>query len=171
MDGGWRLTGIGKLLLFVVGLCVLSYAGWQTRDRWPVRAPADNSSSRPAPRTSTRPEEPATPRSNSSSSSGSGAVLANMRSAGVMRVGMEPDAPPLHYLNDKHQEEGFDFRIAGEVAKRLNVAKVQIVEADYEKLPDLVRDGKVDLLMGGSVPDPSIKGSSGARAIWTSDSA
>jgi len=81
-----------------------------------------------------------------------------MRSAGIMRVGMEPDAPPLHYLNDKHQEEGFDFRIAGEIAKRLDVAKVQIVEADYEKLPELVRDGKVDLLMGGYVPDASIKG-------------
>ena len=62
-------------------------------------------------------------------------------------------------LNQRqHQEEGFDFRIAGEIAKRLDVAKVQIVEADYEKLPELVRDGKVDLLMGGYVPDASIKG-------------
>ena len=77
---------------------------------------------------------------------------------GIMRVGMEPDAPPLHFINDRKQEEGFDFRLAGIVAEGIGAKRVQIVEADYEELPDLVRDGNIDLIIGGYVPDPSIEG-------------
>lgn len=161
MSEGWKLTPVGKLLLFVVGLGVLGYAGWQMgaldmlRGGEPVvRAPGAT----PAPTASTSalstPAAAATP----AESSGSGGVLARMKSNGTMRVAMEPDAPPLHYLNDRRQEEGFDFRVAGEIAKSLGVARVQVVEGDYEDLPELVRDGKVDLLMGGYVPDASIAG-------------
>ncbi len=154
MDGGWRLTTTGKLLLFVVGLGVLGYAGWQLRDHPTLRS---LTSSVTAPATAPEPSAAVAPPA-TAPPSGGGGVLAQVRATGVVRVGMEPDAPPLHFLNDKKQEEGFDFRVAGEIARRLGVPRVQVVEADYEELPELVRTGKVDLLMGGYVPDPSIEG-------------
>jgi ABC-type amino acid transport substrate-binding protein len=85
-------------------------------------------------------------------------VLARIKETGVVRVGMEPDAPPLHFLNDRKQEDGFDFRLAGVVASGLGAKRVQVVEADYEDLPDKLRDGELDLIMAGYVPDPSIEG-------------
>lgn len=143
-EGGWRLTGAGKFLLFIVGLGVLGYAGYIYRDKLPVSLPSFGGTS----------SDPGA----GGGGGASGGVLTRVRSAGVLRVGMEPEAPPLHFINDKQQEEGFDFRIAAEIAKRLSVPRVQVVEADYEDLPGLMRDGKIDLLMGGYVPDPSITG-------------
>ena len=35
-SGGFRLTGPGKFVLFLVGLVVLGYVGWTYRDRLPV---------------------------------------------------------------------------------------------------------------------------------------
>ena len=144
-SGGWRLTGAGKFLLFMVGAGVLGYAAYMYRDKLPVSLPSFGSKSG----------------SESAGSGGSGpgaGVLARVKQAGVMRVGMEPEAPPLHYINERQQEEGFDFRMAAEIAKRLGVPRVQVVEADYEDLPGMMRDGKIDLLMGGYVPDSSIEG-------------
>ena len=156
MEGsGWRLTPIGKLLLFVVGLGVLGYAFYTMNGgAWLSSLTTRNEA--PAP-TATPGRTNDTPPANAAPATGGG-VLARAKSEGTLRVGMEPDAPPLHYLNDRRQEEGFDFRVANEIAQSLGVPRVQIVEADYEDLPDLVRDGKVDLLMGGYVPDPSIEG-------------
>jgi ABC-type amino acid transport substrate-binding protein len=75
-----------------------------------------------------------------------------------MRVGMEEDAPPLHFLNSRKQEDGFDFRLAGIIAEALGAKRIQVVEADYEDLPDRLRDGDLDIIMAGYVPDPSIGG-------------
>jgi ABC-type amino acid transport substrate-binding protein len=149
-QGGVRLTGAGRLLLFVVGLAVLGYVGWTYRDRLPLPGGADSSTT-----VKTVPaEEPpvAAPKG----------VLARIREAGVVRVGMEPDAPPLHYINDRKQEDGFDFRLAGIIAGSLGAKKVQVVEFDYEELPDALMSGKIDIIMAGYVPDPSIKG-----VVWS----
>ncbi len=81
---------------------------------------------------------------------------------GVLRVGMEPDAPPLHFINDRKQEDGFDFRLAGVVAEGVGAKRVQVVEADYEDLPERLRAGEIDLIMAGYVPDPSIDG-----VVWS----
>lgn len=144
-----RLTMAGKALLFVVGLAVLGYAGWTYRDRLPLPLG--------------RSDQAATAPSASSTSSASGrpaaaqlGVLARIRETGVLRVGMEPDAPPLHFVNERKQEDGFDFRLAGIVAEGLGAKRVQVVEADYEDLPERLRDGDIDLIMAGYVPDPSI---------------
>jgi ABC-type amino acid transport substrate-binding protein len=71
---------------------------------------------------------------------------------------MEEDAPPLHFINDRKQEDGFDFRLAGVIAESLGAKRIQVVEADYEDLPDRLRAGEVDVIMAGYVPDPSIEG-------------
>lgn len=149
-QGGVRLTGAGRLLLFVVGLAVLGYVGWTYRDRLPLSGMGDV-----APTVGTVPAEtPSTPAPKG--------VLARIKESGVVRVGMEPDAPPLHFINDRKQEDGFDFRLAGLIAESLGAKRVQVVEFDYEDLPGALLDGKIDLIMAGYVPDPSING-----VVWS----
>ena len=149
-----RLTPAGKFLLFVVGLGVLGYAGWTYRNQLPsLPGTGRSASTSPSPSATTPAPAPAVERKG---------VLESIRSTGVLRVGMEPDAPPLHFINDRKQEDGFDFRLAGLVAEALGAKRVQIVEADYEKLPDELRAGNVDVIMAGYVPDPSVQG-----VVWS----
>lgn len=155
-----RLTGAGKLLVILVGLAVLGYAAYTYRDRLPasITGRTDPSTSATPPPTGTTPVAPP-------SGDGSGerrGVLAAVRQAGVLRVGMEPEAPPLHFINGRKQEDGFDFRLAGLIAESLGAQRVQVVESDYEDLPELLRNGNVDVVMAGYVPDPSIQG-----VVWS----
>jgi ABC-type amino acid transport substrate-binding protein len=151
-----RLTPAGKFLLFVVGLGVLAYAGWTYRSQLPFSLPGSGSASAPSASTQPAPgpgQAPAAERKG---------VLAQVRQNGVLRVGMEEDAPPLHFINDRKQEDGFDFRLAGIVAEGLGAQRIQVVEADYEDLPDRLRGGDIDIIMAGYVPDPSIEG-----VVWS----
>ncbi len=147
-----RLTPAGKFLLFIVGLGVLGYAFWTYRGQLPAGMPGTTS-------TSTAPPAADTPEPTAAERKG---VLGNIRQTGVLRVGMEEDAPPLHFINDRKQEDGFDFRLAGVLAEGLGAKRIQVVEADYEELPDRLRAGDVDVIMAGYVPDPSIKG-----VVWS----
>jgi ABC-type amino acid transport substrate-binding protein len=150
-----RLTPAGKLLLIVVGLGVLAYAGWTYRHQLPVGF---------SPSGSRAPHEAASgPSGESAAAAGERrAVLATIRESGVLRVGMEEDAPPLHFLNERKQEDGFDFRLAGVISAALGAKRIQVVEADYEDLPDRLRAGDIDIIMAGYVPDPSIEG-----VVWS----
>lgn len=154
--GGVRLTGLGRFLLFMVGLAVLGYAGWTYRDQILKMVPGSSpakSASTPASGTTpaTVPDPPARK-----------GVLARIKETGVMRVGMEPDAPPLHFLNKRKQEDGFDFRLAAKIAEDLGAKKVEVVEADYDDLPGKLRAGDIDVIMAGYVPDPAVKG-----VVWS----
>jgi polar amino acid transport system substrate-binding protein len=144
-----RLTPAGKFLLFIVGLGVLAYAGWTYRHQLPVGLPGQSPDTAVAPGATPSTSTPAAERKG---------VLATIRETGVMRVGMEEDAPPLHFLNERKQEDGFDFRLAGIIAEALGAKRIQVVEADYEDLPDRLREGDLDIIMAGYVPDPSIGG-------------
>ncbi len=144
-----RLTPAGKFLLFVVGLGVLAYAGWTYRHQLPVGMPG---------RSTGTADPPGAAPSTSTSAAERKGVLATIRETGVMRVGMEEDAPPLHFINARKQEDGFDFRLAGIIAEALGAKRIQVVEADYEDLPDRLRGGDIDIIMAGYVPDPSIGG-------------
>jgi len=162
-----RLTLAGKLLLFLVGVAVLCFAGWTYRDRLPLSrfgggdtaqttpqsTPAYGTAATPAPAPAAPPSAQAPAQSGAQ-----GGVLARIKASGTIRVGMEPDAPPLHFINDRKQEDGFDFRLAGIVAASIGAKRVQVVEADYEDLPDKLRKGDIDLIMAGYVPDPAVDG-------------
>ena len=151
-----RLTAAGKMLLIVVGLAVLGYAAWTYRGRMPTTAADRPASDTPAPAAAGA----ATPAP--SAAAERQGVLASVRQTGVLRVGMEPDAPPMRFINARKQDDGFDFRLAGLIADGLGAKRVQIVEADYDELPDRLRAGDVDLVMGGYVPDPSVAG-----VVWS----
>jgi len=151
-----RLTAAGKVLLFLVGLGVLGYAGWTYRSRMPALSTgttATPASSAPAA---------STPAASTPAAAERKGVLASIRQTGVLRVGMEPDAPPMRFINARKQDDGFDFRLAGLIADGLGARRVQIVEADYDELPDRLRAGDIDLVMGGYVPDPSVEG-----VVWS----
>jgi ABC-type amino acid transport substrate-binding protein len=149
-----KLTGAGRFVLFLVGLAVFGYVGWTYRDRLPglggSSAPAAT-----APPTTPAAAEPAAPAPPKG-------VLAKVRQTGVLKVGMEPDAPPLHFINARKQEDGFDFRLAALIAEGLGAKRVEVVEADYDELPDKLAAGEIDMIMAGYVPDPSIKG-----VVWS----
>jgi ABC-type amino acid transport substrate-binding protein len=147
-----RLTPAGKFLLFVVGLAVLAYAGWTYRQQIPGLSSSGDAPSS----TSTAPA--GGPAAGGAPAAERKGVLASIRQTGVLRVGMEEDAPPLHFINDRKQEDGFDFRLAGVVSEALGAQRIQVVEADYEDLPDRLRAGDLDVIMAGYVPDPSIEG-------------
>lgn len=152
-----RLTPAGKLLLIVVGLAVLGYAAWTYRDRLPTQRTGGDTA---APSTEA-PTGPAATPPPASTGERKG-VLASVRQSGVLRVGMEPDAPPLRFINDRRQDDGFDFRVAGLIADGIGAKRIQVVEGDYEDLPGRLRSGEFDILMGGYVPDPSIEG-----VVWS----
>jgi ABC-type amino acid transport substrate-binding protein len=151
--GGMRLTGAGRAVLFLVGLAVLGYVGWTYRDQI---------SSRLRPNASVVEAPGTTPPAASTAPTPQKGVLARIRQTGVLRVGMEPDAPPLHFINERKQEDGFDFRLAGLIGEGLGAKRIEVVEADYEELPEKLTRGEIDVIMAGYVPDPSIEG-----VVWS----
>jgi ABC-type amino acid transport substrate-binding protein len=151
-----RLTPAGKFLLFLVGIGVLGYAAWTYRSQLSSALPGTGSTAPSSTSTS-----PAAPPADGPVAERKG-VLATVRQTGVLRVGMEPEAAPLHFINDRKQEDGFDFRLAGLIAEGLGAKRVQVVEADYEDLPGRLLAGEIDVIMAGYVPDPSIAG-----VVWS----
>jgi ABC-type amino acid transport substrate-binding protein len=165
-----KLTGAGKALIVLVGLGVLAYAGWMHRDRLPgsplqeVERPAatmppdgPDGPDGPASSEAVAPQSDTTSHAGTAPAPPSANVLARIRQSGVLRVGMEPDAPPLHFINARKQEDGFDFQLAGVIAEALGAKRVQVIEADYEDLPARLLAGDIDIIMAGYVPDPSIE--------------
>ncbi len=83
-------------------------------------------------------------------------VLSKARQSNVIRVGMEAEAPPMNYLTADKKREGFDVEFANAIASKLGIGRVDVIEEKYDKLPNLLRNGNIDLMMGGYVPDPAI---------------
>src|SRR5262245_48975813 len=93
--GGMRLTGAGKGVLFLVGIAVLGYVGYTYRDRLPSFGGGSATTT-----TTTTTAKPAdTPKKREAAPEPPKGVLAKIRQTGVVKVGMEPDAPPLHFIN------------------------------------------------------------------------
>jgi ABC-type amino acid transport substrate-binding protein len=154
-----RLTPFAKVFITIVILAIIGYIGWHYRDKLPKvgkrqdAATATTGTSTTGTATSTAPgAAPAQAQPNRTG------VLASIRQTKVLRVGMEPDAPPLHFINENQQEDGFDFQMAARIGKQVGTERVRVVEADYGELPALLRKGDIDVIMAGYVPDPTIEG-------------
>jgi polar amino acid transport system substrate-binding protein len=146
-----RLTGFARVFITIVILAVLGYVVYHYRGR---STPQGSTTATATSETTTAagtpaPGPPPPVRQN---------VLASIKSSRVLRVGMEPDAPPLHFVNEDKQEDGFDFRLAARIAERLGAKRVTVVEADYEDLPAKMLNGDFDIIMAGYVPDPDVQG-------------
>lgn len=146
-----KLTGFAKAFISLVILAVVGYVVYTYRGKLIPK----KSSEQAAQKSSDRPSETA---ASTETVAAPENVLAKVRETKVLRVGMEPDAPPLHYINDDQQEDGFDFRLAARIAKKIGADRVKVVEGDYEDLPGKLLKGDFDIIMAGYVPDPEIKG-------------
>jgi ABC-type amino acid transport substrate-binding protein len=146
-----RLTGFARFFITIVILAVLGYVVYHYRGRATPKGPstATATSETTTAAGTPAPGPPPPVRQN---------VLASIKNSRVLRVGMEPDAPPLHFVNDDKQEDGFDFRLAARIAERLGAKRVSVVEADYEDLPAKMLNGDFDIIMAGYVPDPDVQG-------------
>ncbi len=82
-------------------------------------------------------------------------VLGKIRTGNAIRVGMEDEAPPMNYLSGG-QRQGFDVEFANLIASKIGIGRVDVIEDKYDKLPELLRNGNIDMIMGGYVPDPAI---------------
>ena len=80
----------------------------------------------------------------------------------VLRIGLETDSEPSYFTNESGQIDGFDYHLGKVLAKKLGMSEAEFVEGDQSQLPQLLRAGEVDIIMGGYVPDDGILG-----VIWS----
>ena len=72
--------------------------------------------------------------------------LEQIKSAGVIKVGMMGTYRPYNFLNDKKEMDGFDADIAREVAKRLGV-EVEFVSQEFSGLTPSLQSKKLDAII------------------------
>ena len=153
-----RLTPFAKVFITIVILAIIGYVGWHYRGKLPKRGTTQETATATSGTSSTSVTGTAPGAAPAPAQPSPTGVLAKIRESKILRVGMEPDAPPLHYINDNQQEDGFDFQLAARIAKHLGAGRVRVVEADYGELPALLHKGEIDIIMAGYVPDPAIQG-------------
>lgn len=167
--GSYLITGKSPSLDQLTGLFGKKGGTQQSSETTQADASRERTSDRAETRSETRPESRSETRSENRSETQTGTrseaspstagsrtgVLEKIRSTGVVRVGMEDEAPPMDFLVDG-KRDGFDVRMAEKIAMHLGAQRVEYVETYYDELPDLLRAGEIDLMMGGYVPDPGL---------------
>jgi ABC-type amino acid transport substrate-binding protein len=64
-------------------------------------------------------------------------------------VGFEPDSPPIYY-SDGTKQEGFDYDLIRYISKEIfENAKIQVKEAGYDELPEMLDNGTIQIMAGG----------------------
>lgn len=93
---------------------------------------------------------PAVPSANPSASTGAGDpddLLANIKKAGVIRVGTDPNYAPQSFLKPDGSFEGFDIDVANEIGKRLGVS-VKFETPDFSVVEAGGWAGRFDISVG-----------------------
>lgn len=139
-----KLNALSKLLLVLMGLGLIVYAIYKYGEAGKTDRVSDTGKKELASTTEVRKD-----------------VLTLIRANKILRVGMEADAPPMNFFAEG-KRQGFDYEIANLIGSKMGVNRVEIVESKYDKLPNLLRNGTIDLMMGGYVPDPAI-----AQVDWS----
>jgi polar amino acid transport system substrate-binding protein len=71
-------------------------------------------------------------------------TLDRVKAAGVVRVGIRFDNPPLSYIDADGNWAGFDVDLANELAKRLGV-RIEPVKVDETTRISFLQEGKIDM--------------------------
>ena len=79
--------------------------------------------------------------------------LGSIRSAGVLRVGVNPNFPPMSSYGPGGQLQGFDVAVAGELARRLGLRLELVPTEAASRVPFLV-SGRIDLSLGALTITP-----------------
>lgn len=90
---------------------------------------------------------------------GDDATLARIRARGELVVGMDTGtppwvgSPPMYFPNADGQPDGFDYRLAQQIAGRIGVPKVKLVHHLYSEFEGALREGEaLDMVIGGFTP-------------------
>jgi L-cystine transport system substrate-binding protein len=96
---------------------------------------------------STSPSGSADSASTAPSTTGNADDLLNqVKTAGVMKVGLMGTYAPYNFLNDNKEIDGFDADIAKDIAKRLGV-KVEFAPQEFSGLIPSLQAGKIDAII------------------------
>ncbi|MBU6166145.1 MAG: ABC transporter substrate-binding protein/permease [Alphaproteobacteria bacterium] len=79
--------------------------------------------------------------------------LASIRAAGVLRVGVNPNFPPMSSYGPGGRLQGFDVAVAGELARRLGLGLELVPTEAASRVPFLV-SGRIDLSLGALTITP-----------------
>lgn len=93
---------------------------------------------------------------NASPSQGNGSLLTQIRNRNVLRVGYNPDMMPLAYFNSQGELVGYDIHMAYDLARTLNVSRIEFIPIDQGTFLDRVNNGSCDIVMAGVVLVPGI---------------
>ena len=85
-----------------------------------------------------------------------GSLLWQIRSRDVLRVGYDPDTMPLAYFNKDGDLVGYDIHMAYDLARTLNVSRIEFIPVDQGTFLDRVNNGSCDIVMSGVVLVPGI---------------
>jgi ABC-type amino acid transport substrate-binding protein len=80
---------------------------------------------------------------------GDAGTLEDVKSKGVLTIGVRADMPPFGVIEQSGRTVGLDISIAEEIAKRLGVRLEMIPVTAAARIPTL-QSGKIDLLLGGT---------------------
>lgn len=83
--------------------------------------------------------------------------MEGVRQRGTLRVAADPNAPPFLSKGADGSFEGFEAGIIQALAGRAGVP-YEIVPATYDELPERLREGKADLIVGQLSPSSAIDG-------------
>jgi ABC-type amino acid transport substrate-binding protein len=78
-----------------------------------------------------------------------GGLMADIKSRDVLRVGYNSDAMPFSFLNKNGELVGYDIHMAYDLAKILNISRIEFVPVDRSNLFDSVNNGSCDIIMAG----------------------
>jgi Na+/H+-dicarboxylate symporter/ABC-type amino acid transport substrate-binding protein len=85
-----------------------------------------------------------------------GSLLQRIRNRDVLRVGYDPDTMPLAYFNKDGDLVGYDIHMAYDLARTLNVSRIEFIPVDQETFLDRVNNGSCDIVMAGVLLVPGI---------------
>lgn len=80
--------------------------------------------------------------------------LAYVRTAGVLRVAVDPSFPPFESVNAEGELVGLDIDLARTIADQLDV-EAHFVVISYDALYDALTSGRADVIVSALYPDPS----------------
>lgn len=78
--------------------------------------------------------------------------LEEIRDNGVIRIANTQSSPPWSYLDEQNQADGYDVAMAKEVAKRLDIPKVEFVADTFQNFVQGLKTDKYDLVMNDLTP-------------------
>jgi len=76
-------------------------------------------------------------------------LMAKIKSRDVLRVGYNPHIMPFAFFNENGELVGYDIQMAYDLARILNVSRIEFVPVDSRTWIDSVNNGRCDIIMSG----------------------